>query len=63
MHQKKFRLMVQIMIHSDYDRLEVREEIEIDEMGFLEIAKLLGRFHELAQQIKKERDGGPHERV
>ena len=35
--------------------LHLREEIEIPEADFLEMAKILGQFHDLAEKIKRER--------
>ncbi len=35
--------------------LHLREEIDIREGDFLEMAKILGQFHDLAEKIKRER--------
>ena len=56
MNQKKFKLTIQIYISSDYsDRLELREELDMGEMNFLEMASILGDFSKLARRIKEER--------
>lgn len=34
--------------------LEVRQHITLPPMGFLELAAVLGRFHDLAEQLKAE---------
>ena len=34
--------------------LEIRDHVTLPAMGFLEVAQVLGRFHELAETIKKE---------
>lgn len=36
--------------------LEVRDTQQLGAMDFLEIAGVLGKFHDLAQTIKKEKD-------
>lgn len=37
--------------------LHLREEIEMEDTDFLEMAKILGQFHDLAEKIKRERAG------
>lgn len=39
--------------------LQVREQVELPALGFLEIAALLGQFHELAERIKAQHAGDP----
>lgn len=34
------------------DGLEVRDALVLPPMGFLELAAVLGRFHELAEQLR-----------
>lgn len=56
MQPKKFKLTVQIYISSDYsDRLELREELEMGEMDFLEMVSILGEFSKLAKDIREKR--------
>jgi hypothetical protein len=38
--------------------LHLQEEIEIAEADFVEMAKILGQFHDLAEKIKRERAKG-----
>lgn len=40
---------------SNYNRLSVRHTIELGALDFLELAQVLGRFHELGETIRKER--------
>ncbi len=35
--------------------LEIREDFEVNANGFMEVAAILAKFHELAQVIEKER--------
>ena len=35
--------------------LEIIDRMELAPMGFLEVAAVLGRFHELAETIERER--------
>jgi hypothetical protein len=51
-------LRIEVTIYDDHrgDRLNVHEEIELgSDLQFLEIAKILGVFHDLANKIKQER--------
>lgn len=34
--------------------LEVRDAVDLTAAGFMEVAGILGRFHELAQSLKQE---------
>jgi len=34
------------------EQLRVHEEVAVGPMGFMEVAQVLGQFHELAQRIK-----------
>lgn len=36
--------------------LELRETVTLSVAGFLEAAKVLGQFHDLAQAVKKEKE-------
>lgn len=36
------------------DRLQVSEEVTVDASDFLEIAKILGQFHELTQHVRAD---------
>ncbi len=38
------------------ERMSVNESFSVSPAGFLEIAGILGRFHELAEDIRKERE-------
>lgn len=53
------RVSVEITSQGGYysgGRLGVQENIELGTLGFIELAQVLGRFHELAQTIEKERE-------
>lgn len=54
----KYKLSIRISIRpSDYSGsgLEIHEEVELAVEGFMEMCKVLGKFDELAKQIKKEK--------
>jgi len=49
---KKYRLYVSVRIDSDEgDHLNVSEDMQVNVRDFMEIATILGQFHELAQTI------------
>jgi len=50
-------LRIEVNISQDYGQgnLHLREEIQIAEVDFLEMAKILGQFNELADRVRKER--------
>jgi hypothetical protein len=58
----KFKLNVNLEIEQLDDRgyplgrggLQVRDTVELGDLGFLELAAVLGRFHDLAEVIKTE---------
>jgi hypothetical protein len=35
--------------------LRLSEEVRLDVLGFLEMAKILGRFHDLAEELKSKK--------
>jgi hypothetical protein len=37
--------------------LRMSETVQIDTPSFIELAQILGRFHELAEKVTKERSG------
>ena len=37
--------------------LNIEESVTVDAVSFLELATILGKFHELAQKIQKEKEG------
>jgi hypothetical protein len=48
-----FELQVQIYLSSNQsDRLQVSETVLVKAENFLELAKILGRFHDLAQELR-----------
>lgn len=50
---KVFELQVSVYIHSNMgDQLNVSETVTIPTQSFLDIAKVLGQFHDLAQSLK-----------
>ena len=53
----KYQLSIQVSIYQPDcgGRLEIREEIALNVSSFLEIASLLGRFHELAERVAVEK--------
>lgn len=62
MNGQKFKLnirceIVQLDDHGSWtsNRLSIQDEIGLDLESFFEVAQVLGRFHELAEVIKKER--------
>ena len=42
-------------VRSGLPALELRETIQISATGFLELAKVLATFHDLAQELRKDR--------
>lgn len=53
---KKMQLSITVSLRSDFgDRLEVREDFEMGQIDFLEMAKILGQFHDLAQKLKSKK--------
>jgi len=64
----KYRLRMNISImqvdeHGQYmgqlgGNLQVSEDIDFEAANFLEIAAVLGRFHEVSQEIKQVTPGG-----
>ena len=38
------------------EQINVSEKIELGTLDFIEVAAILGQFHELAETIKKERE-------
>ncbi len=49
----QYDLQVTIYITSDRgDRLNVNETVSLSVTDFLDMAKVLGRFHDLAQELK-----------
>lgn len=61
MVDQKFVLRINVSIQETDERgcwignqLEVRDQTEVKAASFLEVAQVLGRFHDLAQVIKKE---------
>lgn len=41
-------------LQSTQDRLSVDDQVEIGTMTFLQVAQVLGRFHDLAETIREE---------
>ena len=37
--------------------LSIEESVTVDAVSFLELATILGKFHELAQKIQSEKEG------
>ncbi len=59
----RFEMRVQVELNKVDDRgawtgerMAVNESFSVGAAGFLEIAGILGRFHELAEDIRKERE-------
>lgn len=51
--EKQFELSVSVTITSNQgDRLYVSEQVTIKDCDFLEMAKVLGRFHDLAIELR-----------
>lgn len=59
-NEPRYELRIQIAIEDreDHGRIRVEERLEIDAAGFLEVASVLQRFHELAQTLKGEEEVG-----
>jgi hypothetical protein len=60
---QQFRLMLQLTAEEIDERgypisnsRQIRDNFVLGAMGSLEMAKVLGRFHELAQVIERERE-------
>lgn len=60
--RQHYKLIVRVTVHQvdELGRwtgqgLEVSEEVSVEASSFLEIATLLGRFHELTEKMKAER--------
>jgi len=52
----RYELRVDVSItdtQSGYGRLAVTEAVSVNTASFLEMAKILGQFHDLAESIKK----------
>ena len=58
MSGQKFRLDISVSIQQTEPwpggRLEVRENMDLSADGFMEVASILHRFHELAEKLAKE---------
>lgn len=60
---KQFTLRISVYVNSNQgDMLQVSEELQIKAMDFLDIAKILGQFHDLAQVIKEKQEHGTQTR-
>lgn len=60
-YTQRLNLEVNVRLYSVDERgysvgggLELRENVTLSVAGFLEAAKVLGQFHDLAQAVKKE---------
>jgi hypothetical protein len=52
---KMFELQISVYIRSNQgDQLNVSETVHVEATDFLDIAKVLGRFHDLANELKKK---------
>ena len=54
----KYKLSIRVSIRPENTYsggLEIIEELDIDAKGFMEIAKILSQFHELAEALAKKR--------
>ena len=51
---KRYTLQINVWVRDSQQSggLQVTEEVFIDADGFLEVAKILGMFHDLAQKLK-----------
>ena len=52
----KWELRVSVDLHdmdTGYNRLNVSETVQVNADSFLEVAKILGRFHDLANELNK----------
>jgi len=56
--QKELTLDVEVRLRSQNygENLAISEHVEIDQLDFLEICKILGVFHDLTSKIKKEHE-------
>ena len=54
--KKRYELSIRASIRDTYESgyLNIDETVEIDAKNFLEIAAILGKFHELAQKLSGE---------
>ena len=61
----RLRLTAEIQPSDGSGFLRVEEQAELEAEGFLEVAQVLGRFHELAQTLKTERAkaAAEHDRI
>jgi hypothetical protein len=59
--QARYRLDISVTLYDQQQggRLEVRENMDVEAKTFLEMAGILGRFHELTESIKKENVSEP----
>lgn len=69
MGNQRFRLQINVFVQQlqEYSPgnwqvqgstgLEVRESFDLNAAGFMELAGILGRFHELKERIEAERHG------
>lgn len=49
------RMLINISLYQDSGgTIRVEENIELPAMGFLELAKVMGQFHDLAQVIRAQ---------
>lgn len=58
---RSFTLDMRISIRNRYSGgggLDVSEQVNLAAADFLEVAKILGQFHDLAQQISQARQTG-----
>ena len=55
---KRYRVDISVYLTDQMQggRLEVRESIDVSASNFLEMAKILGAFHDLATKIKEEHE-------
>jgi hypothetical protein len=54
----QLRIEVRLDSYNDpsaYGNLQLSETVQIDTPSFLEVAQILGQFHELAAKIERER--------
>ena len=54
--EPRYELRIEVSIsdrESGYGRLGVSETVLVNSRSFLEMAKILGQFHDLAESIKK----------
>jgi hypothetical protein len=54
----KFRLVLNVELREKdnfSNGLRVAEELELNAASFMDLAKILGSFHELAERLRRER--------